>query len=592
MAGGGVKINNINVVGGANGRTATFKIEGGHLYNSYDNGVNWHDLGQVRGIQGERGEQGERGLQGPRGDIGPKGEQGDRGIQGERGEIGYSFFLYQSIIDPNDRYVYRDSIYPQTASIRAGDILVDQIGRLARIEANTDNLVPIVAIGNIRGPQGETGEKGDTGNTGSKGDMGLSMYYTYDNIYTTTTSLPIANILNYNWVPLKELDLIISENGNVAQVTADATLSDTNVSVVYLFTVKGERGERGEQGLQGSGANPNLLINSNFAINQRDGYYAPVGVTVYDGAFETVLGTVRVDIQTNFYSPTYRSALNIAATLNGQNITIQKGFIKLSDCVSGYVANPNPKIYSFDRWQLTYGKVDALTSGGIKHTSSNTWQGIRQIIENPSSLAGLPVTLTVKGHASENGDFRAYIYYEYEGQTRNIVAFAATTSTVDQTIFASGTIPADITDNDKVYVMLYNSLANATFYCSYAKLEIGNASTLYTPPMLAEEMPKCQRFFQTIMLHGGAITAANKRSFYPMITRAQGMRNRSTFTVIEQPEVRGNGSNNVGEISFIAPYKDESNGIMLQVYMSSDSLTVGQIYVLANGRAEIDSEIY
>ena len=69
MAGGGVKINNINVKGGANGRTATFKIENGHLYNSYNSGVSWYDLGQVNGEDGVDGQDG-KGFN-PRGDWQP-----------------------------------------------------------------------------------------------------------------------------------------------------------------------------------------------------------------------------------------------------------------------------------------------------------------------------------------------------------------------------------------------------------------------------------------------------------------------------------------------------------------------------------------
>ena len=58
MAGGGVKINNITVTGGANGRTATFKIENGKLYNSYDSGLTWYELGQVAGDNGTDGQDG------------------------------------------------------------------------------------------------------------------------------------------------------------------------------------------------------------------------------------------------------------------------------------------------------------------------------------------------------------------------------------------------------------------------------------------------------------------------------------------------------------------------------------------------------
>lgn len=61
MAGGGVKVNNFTINGGANGKTPTFKIEGGHLYNSYDNGTTWGDLGQVKGSDGQDGQDGSTG---------------------------------------------------------------------------------------------------------------------------------------------------------------------------------------------------------------------------------------------------------------------------------------------------------------------------------------------------------------------------------------------------------------------------------------------------------------------------------------------------------------------------------------------------
>lgn len=54
MAGGGVKINNIKVIGGANGKTPRVKIEGTNLYVSYDNQT-WTDMGRVVGANGQDG---------------------------------------------------------------------------------------------------------------------------------------------------------------------------------------------------------------------------------------------------------------------------------------------------------------------------------------------------------------------------------------------------------------------------------------------------------------------------------------------------------------------------------------------------------
>lgn len=106
-AGGGIKINNISVRGGADGKTAIFKIENGYLYPSYNNGTTWEKtLGQVKGEDGAEGEKGDTGaklvsqvLQGQDADGGniylqtfddgttayftaPKGDKGDKGDSG------------------------------------------------------------------------------------------------------------------------------------------------------------------------------------------------------------------------------------------------------------------------------------------------------------------------------------------------------------------------------------------------------------------------------------------------------------------------------------------------------------------------------
>lgn len=84
MAGGGIKVNNITVSGGADGKTPVFKIEDGKLFNSYNNGVSWYELGQVKGADGKDGVDGVNGVDG---------EDGPRGLQGERGStlIGMEF---------------------------------------------------------------------------------------------------------------------------------------------------------------------------------------------------------------------------------------------------------------------------------------------------------------------------------------------------------------------------------------------------------------------------------------------------------------------------------------------------------------------
>lgn len=73
MAGGGIKINNIKVSGGADGKTPIFKIEGENLYNSYDNGRTWNIIGKVVGANGQDGRDGVDGKDGVDGEKGATG---------------------------------------------------------------------------------------------------------------------------------------------------------------------------------------------------------------------------------------------------------------------------------------------------------------------------------------------------------------------------------------------------------------------------------------------------------------------------------------------------------------------------------------
>ena len=185
-----------------------------------------------------------------------------------------------------------------------------------------------------------------------------------------------------------------------------------------------------QKAVNGIVQNPNLLINPNFAINQR-------GQTSYTGT-----------------------------------------------------------AYTVDRWQNSYGTLELQSNGEIKHTSSNSWQGVAQYIENPSRLAGKTVTISAMGRGDGATAFRIYLYYQIGTNARVTVCAAQTTATTNTIISASGTIPENITDNDKIYFMLYNSTANTSFYCKWAKLEIGSVATEFSPPDIAEELQKCQRYYQ------------------------------------------------------------------------------------------------
>ena len=167
--------------------------------------------------------------------------------------------------------------------------------------------------------------------------------------------------------------------------------------------------------------------------------------------------------------------------------------------------------YTVDRWKNTNGTLELLTNGEIKHTAANDWQGIIQFIENPSRLAGKTVTISAMGRVEGATAFRIYLYYQIGTNTRVTICTESTTATTNTIISASGTIPTDITDSDKLYVMFYNATANTSFYCKWAKLEIGSVATEFSPPSIAEELPKCQRYF---LIRRGYSRALSQYSFY------------------------------------------------------------------------------
>lgn len=61
MAGGGIRMNNISISGGADGRTPEFNVVNGELFYSFDNWVTRYSLGVIKGADGTDGADGRTG---------------------------------------------------------------------------------------------------------------------------------------------------------------------------------------------------------------------------------------------------------------------------------------------------------------------------------------------------------------------------------------------------------------------------------------------------------------------------------------------------------------------------------------------------
>ena len=207
-------------------------------------------------------------------------------------------------------------------------------------------------------------------------------------------------------------DVVFFSNSYYAVIAAVYELTFSVETAVSFRGPQGPKGDKGDRGTGGAGSNPNLLINPNFAINQR-----------------------------------------------GQTRYTETG-------------------YTVDRWTLDAGGTLTPQNDGIKLIGA-----CRQFYEEPNQLWGKTVTLSFKtasGITSKSG-------------TLPTVAPSANITLVSTNTDDSGVSAIVRYVGNKITVVI-STTTEAKIY--WVKLEIGSVATEFSPPSLAEELPKCQRYYQ------------------------------------------------------------------------------------------------
>ena len=284
----------------------------------------------------------------------------------------------------------------------------------------------------------------------------------------------------------------------------------------------------------GNLSNPNLLINPNFAINQR-------GETSYVG-------------------------------------------VK----------------YSVDRWKSRYDNltVEVLTNGvRLTNSQSSGTTYLRQRLE--SAPAGKVVTLSCKISAIQSGT-GGRIMMNY-GTTN-----AEPTTYINGVAFSNSgivTLTVTVPSNAVSFAVDVGVAPNSSIDVEWAKLEIGSVATPFSPPSIAEELPKCQRYYQRFSQGAGGYGfpiisvgyASSATTIVFPIALACSMRNTPTVTYSEiYYRISGNASNNL--ISTVnSPVDYAATGASATITVTGASgLTLGQSTVLqirAGGYIAFDAEI-
>lgn len=240
--------------------------------------------------------------------------------------------------------------------------------------------------------------------------------------------------------------------------------------------------------------------------------------------------------------------------------------------------------YGVDRWTVDEGATLTPQNDGIKLIGA-----CRQFYENPNRLWGKTVTLSFKtasGITSKSG-------------TLPDVAPSANSTLVATNTDDSGVSAIVRYVTNRIAVVISATTETKIYW---AKLEIGSVATAFTPPNIAEELPKCQRYYEVINnIYGqsgrayaiGGIKSADEARFYiefkqtkrrvPTITYS----NASDFVIFNFVS-----SINCTSIGTIA---GNASGVMIRA--NGDSLgTIGAVCQLnsdgtKNAEIRIDAEI-
>ena len=191
--------------------------------------------------------------------------------------------------------------------------------------------------------------------------------------------------------------------------------------------------------------------------------------------------------------------------LSNPNLFINPNFVINQRGKSEYTCNS--KIYTVDRTYSNRSIITALQGGGIKLNvlSGQSNPYIQQIIENAISLVGKQLTFSI----SIDG-------VKYSHTVTTVVPSAdSTTAFYNQGLtFGGYNCNLQLTkykpSSNPYSVLLVNfTIGNPNdTIINWWKLEIGSVATEFSPPSIAEELPKCYRYYKKITNLQGAPYAA------------------------------------------------------------------------------------
>lgn len=263
------------------------------------------------------------------------------------------------------------------------------------------------------------------------------------------------------------------------------------------------------------------------------------------------------------------------------NLLINPNFVINQRGQSSY--SPTTKSYTVDRTNANRGVFEPVAGGGIKMNllSGQSNPYIQQIIENATALVGKILTFSV----SIDG-----VVYSHTITTP--VPSANSTTVYYNKNLATGNLTTNLqltkykpnNADDSVLLVTFTIANPNDTIVNWWKLEIGSVATQFTPPNIAEELLKCQRYYIDLASNGigsylvGTGSIYTSRLVYILVPTPSSLRRYPTLIKnTERLSLFING--NIVKPSVLEVIGTNKNGVTLRSEITDDSLT-GQSCVL------------
>lgn len=410
----------------------------------------------VYGVKGDKGDPGEAGPQGPQGEAGPQGVPGIQGVPGADGADGRSFTIL-------GRYETLEALEEAQPTGQEGDAWAVGPAGAASVFVWDTAHAGWQELGMVQGPRGERGAQGNPGpqgETGPQGPQGLTGEK--------------------------------GEKGDPVQVNGKSgpvvTLSAGDVGALSLKDAANMQAQT--DAITNSKSQPNGLatLNSSGKLAQMptaaDVGAVPVSRTVNGKALS---GNITL------------TAADVGAAL--PNLLLNSDFGVNQRGKESYTASSTQ--YTYDRWLAAYATVtrEANTSPApvlymAKCVFQNTnWPNFGQTLENYSQYVGktLTVRFWIKGLPGTNA------VSLFVGDTLYSLPLTGNWQEVIHTFnpVAEGT--ASFSRKGILLQSFTASPAAGTgFYLAAPQVCVGAYAGDYAPPNPAEELAKCQRYYQRL----------------------------------------------------------------------------------------------